>query len=373
MTERQIRCVGIVGAGVMGSGIMINAAMRGFDVLLCDRSPDARHVALQRLETYLARQIEKGRTDDAASQAVRRRVTLAENISDLSRADLVIEAVFERLDLKRQVFAEIEKAVSTKTIVSSNTSCLRLSDIAAALEKPERFCGMHYFSPAEVNPVVELIEGPGTTDEVLSAARAFLESCSKTVIACRDQNGFALNRFFCPYSNEAVRLMDEGYATPGQIDQIARETFGLALGPFAVMNIIGTGTNLNAVRNLEPLGPFYLAADGLITQGQTNTPWEIDSPKGVPNEEMRVAVTERLTASILLPVLEALGEETATLDAIDTGARMAFRFEKTPGTLIQTLGATTIHRLVRTLAGNHGHDPAKIDSAHLSYMDQEPK
>jgi 3-hydroxybutyryl-CoA dehydrogenase len=349
MTD-AIQIVGIVGAGTMGSGIMINSVMHGFEVVLCDRSPEVLEVARNQLDTYLVRQINKERLTTTEAACAAKRLTTTERNSALEGCDLVIEAVFENLDLKQRIFTELEAIVAPGTILASNTSCLRLADIAAELVHKDRFCGMHYFSPAEINPVVELIEGPGTSPEALSAVASFLKATGKEAIACKDQNGFALNRFFCPYTNEAVRLLDEGIATTGQIDAVAKATFGLALGPFAVMNIVGTATNLNAVRNLEPLGPFYTAAKGLIAKGTENASWEIEKePQGLDTAISKI-IADRLTGAILLPVLEELEEHVARLEDIDKGAAMAFRFQKTPGKLLDELGKENVQGLIGQLA-----------------------
>lgn len=357
-----IQIVGIVGAGTMGSGIMINSVMHGHNVVLCDRNAEVLDAARNRLDTYLERQIKKERltTDDAARIA--RLLTCTERNAALVACDLVIEAVFENLELKQRIFVDLEKIVRPDAILASNTSCLRLADIAGSLAHPTRFCGMHYFSPAEINPVVELIEGPETSSDVMTAASGFLTATGKEAIACKDQNGFALNRFFCPYTNEAVRMLDEGVATTGQIDQIAKDTFGLALGPFAVMNIVGTATNLNAVRNLEQLGPFYTAANGLIEKGTANAPWDIEKAPSAADAAKAQNIAERLTAAILLPVLEELEEGTAKLDDIDKGAELAFRFQKTPGVLLTDLGEDQVQRLIREIGQKHSHTWRKANS-----------
>jgi len=210
---------------------------------------------------------------------------------------------------------------------------------------------------------VELIELPETTPYVLASAEEFLSSCGKEIIRCRDQSGFALNRFFCPYTNEAVRCFDEGLATTGQIDKVARDTFGTALGPFAVMNIIGTRTNLNAVRNLAQLGPYYAAAEGLIAKGETNADWSIEEATAPQPPQTASEIADRLIGSVLLPVFEELEEGTATLSAIETGALLAFRFEKTPGHLIQEIGQRNCNGLVEKLACKHGHAPTTFEAA----------
>ncbi len=357
----HINRLGIVGAGTMGAGIMINAAMSGLDVVLLDRDADTLDRAQGKLSRYLDRQVAKERIATDAAAAVRARVTTETDMSALADCDLVIEAVFENLPLKKAIFADLERVVRADTILASNTSCLRLSDIAADLADAGRFCGMHYFSPAEINPVVELIQGPETRDDCLRAADAFLTRTGKTVIACKDQNGFALNRFFCPYTNEAVHVLDQGLASTAQIDAIARDRLGLALGPFAVMNIIGTATNLNAVRNLGALGPFYEAAAGLIAHGTDNTPWQIDEDPAPLDPQTADQIGERLENAILLPVVEELAEGTATLDAIDTGARMAFRLGLTPGEMLKRLGPEGVSKRLGDFATAYGHPaPAPV-------------
>lgn len=355
----RIQTVGIVGAGTMGAGIMINCTSSGLDVVLVDRSADVLDAAQAKQAKYLARQVSKDRITQDAADAAAARLTCATDSTALAECDLVIEAVFENLDLKKAIFAELDMIVRPDAILATNTSCLRLADIAEALTDPSRFCGMHYFSPAEINPVVELIEGPRTRPGVLAAAKGFLEQTKKTVIACKDQNGFALNRFFCPYSNEAVHMLDEGLATTGQIDDAARAAFGLAMGPFAVMNIIGTATNLNAVRNLSSLGPFYAPAKGLETQGADNSPWQIEDTPAPLDDATRQALIDRFVNSVLLPVCEEMTEGTATLEAIDTGARMAFRFEHTPGALLAELGEGARPRLA-AFAASRGHPTDKL-------------
>lgn len=362
MTQR----LGIVGAGTMGAGIMINAVTRGVDVVLCDRSEDVLNTANARLDKYLTRQIQKDRISEADAAQIASRLSRTEELSGLADCDLIIEAVFENLEVKKTIFAELETVARKDAIFASNTSCLRLADIAEALSNKDRFCGMHYFSPAEINPVVELIEGPDTSATTFTTATAFLTATSREVIACKDQNGFALNRFFCPYSNEAVRILDEGLATTSQIDQIARVTFGLALGPFAVMNIIGTATTLNAVRNLGALGPYYSEAKGLEAKGENNTPWDIEEVAPALDEATNNAIADRLTGAILLPVLEELSEGTATLDAIDKGASLAFRFEKTPGVLLNELGSENVVTLTADLASKYDHPAPNVGLEHAA-------
>lgn len=200
--------LGIVGAGTMGAGIAINALISGLTVTLVDRSPEVLDKAKAKLARFLARQVEKGRLAPDAVPEISGRLTTAADATALADCDMVIEAVFENLELKKAIFADLEQHVSAGCVLATNTSCLRLVDIAEGLRIPARFCGLHYFSPAEINPVVEMIQGAQTDPAVLETAAAFLKATGKEAIACKDQNGFALNRFFCPYTNEAVHMLD---------------------------------------------------------------------------------------------------------------------------------------------------------------------
>ncbi len=354
-----IRTLGIVGAGTMGAGIAINAVVSGLSVVLVDRSAEVLAKAGAKLDKFLARQVEKGRMSPDAVAGLRAQLSTAAEMSALAGCDMVIEAVFENLDLKKTIFAELERHVSATCVLATNTSCLRLADIAQAITTPHRFCGLHYFSPAEINPVVEIIQGPQTDVAVLDTALGFLKATGKDPIACKDQNGFALNRFFCPYTNEAALMLDEGLATTGQLDAVARAALGLAMGPFAVMNIIGTATNLNAVRNLGALGPFYQPADSLTRYGTGNTPWEIEAEPAPLDPAREQQIAARLINAVLLPVTEELAEGTASLAAIDRGAEKAFRFGRTPGALLAEIGSDVGSRL-RAFAQERGHPVEKL-------------
>lgn len=346
----SIESIGILGAGTMGGGIMINALVSGLSAVLVDRDPAMLAKAEARLAAFLDRQVAKGRMDAETAGAARGRLTLADGMEAMGEVDLAIEAVFEDLGLKRRIFAELEKATRPDAILASNTSCLRIAEIAEALEDPSRLCGMHYFSPAEINPVVELIEGPATAPEALAAAADFLARTGKQRIACKDANGFALNRFFCPYTNEAARLLDEGRGTTGQIDAAARAALELAIGPFAVMNIIGTATNLFAVGNLGVHGAFYAPAASLKAHGAANRPWDIEAdPAPLPAEEER-EIAERILGAVLLPVSELLSEGVARLEDVDRGAALAFRFGRTPGALMAELGEERVGALIAKIA-----------------------
>src|SRR5690606_31103349 len=153
-------------------------------------------------------------------------------------------------------------------LIATNTSCLQVGDLAQHVAAPERFLGLHYFSPAQVNPLVEVVRGAATSEATVQAALAFTRATGKMPLLRKDSYGFAVNRFFCPYAAEAARLVDEELATTAQIDRLAESTLGVAAGPFRVQNLIKPRINLHAIRNLAPLGPFYAPADFLVRVGE---------------------------------------------------------------------------------------------------------
>ncbi len=345
--------VGIVGAGTMGSGIAINLAQHGREVWLHDVNAAARERALDAARRFFARAVEKGRMEAAAAEAALARIRPAAELADLAGCDLVIEAVFEDFDLKAQVFAELSRTVREDTHIATNTSCLRVSDLQRHVTRPERFLGLHYFSPAQVNPVVEVVRGEATADDVMEAALGFVRETGKLAIRCRDSRGFAINRFFCPYTNEACRLLDEGLASTAAIDAVARKVLGAAAGPFFVMNIIKPRINLHAVRNLEPLGPFYAPAASLVAHGEADQAFAIGEAEALAPEREQ-AIGERLLAATFLPILQELDEEVATPADIDLGAREALKFAQPPCGLMDRLGPAEVARLITPLLERYG-------------------
>jgi 3-hydroxybutyryl-CoA dehydrogenase len=340
-----IERVGIVGAGTMGSGIAINLAQHGKDVLLFDARPEQIGAARAAAASYFERAVERGRMESFVAEAALGRVVAAADLAELRYAHLVIEAVFEDFELKASLFEQLNPVLELDTLLATNTSCLRVSDLQEHVRHPGRFLGLHYFSPAAVNPVVEVVQGAGTTATTVARAVAFCRDTGKYPIRCRDAYGFAINRFFCPYTNEAARLLDEGVASPAAIDGLAREAVGAAAGPFQVMNLIKPRINLHALRNLEPLGPFYRPARSMVEVGEADRAWDLEQPQEL-DAETRSLIVDRLRLGTFLPVLQELDEEVAPPADIDFGAEQALKFATPPCALMDTLGRADVERIV---------------------------
>ena len=186
----RIETVGIVGAGTMGGGIAINLAQHGFHVLLTDARPAAVEAAIAGAASFWNRAVEKGRLTAADAETARGRLEGVPTMRALAPSDLVIEAVFEDFDLKARLFEELSGVVRPAALVATNTSCLRVGDLAQHMRGPERFLGLHYFSPAAVNPIVEVVMGERTAPDVVEAALAFCAASGKQPLRCRDSFGF---------------------------------------------------------------------------------------------------------------------------------------------------------------------------------------
>lgn len=292
--------------------------------------------------------------DAAAADAALGRLSHGSDFAALGDCDLVIEAVFERVDVKTELYAKIAPLLKNDVILGTNTSCLKVSALAEGVDRPERFLGIHYFNPPAVSPIVEVVKGDVTVPEVVAAIVEFCGRTRKKPVLCRDSSGFALNRFFCPYANEAARLHDEGLGVPAEIDRVAGDVFGAAAGPFVVMNLVGMLVMAHAQENLVELGPFYEPAASVAEKGESGELWVIDPPASAPDAARDRAIADRLLGATFLPVLQELDEEVASPADIDMGAELALKFGKPPCALMDKLGGDEVARVVGPLAEKFG-------------------
>jgi 3-hydroxyacyl-CoA dehydrogenase len=266
---RVVRRVGVLGAGTMGSGIAISLATAGFDVVLVDTDDRALAAGRERLRSTLAGSVEKGRLDAAAAAAATARVATGAKIGALEGADLVIEAVFESLAVKQNVFASLGKVCRSGTVLASNTSTLDIDAIADASGRPGDVIGMHFFSPANIMRLVEIVRGASTAPDVIATARSVTRRMGKLGIVVGNCFGFVGNRMLYAYGRENQFLMLEG-AAPAQIDS-AMEAFGMAMGPNAVGDLAGidVGYRVRRERKDLPDDPrYYRVADLLFEAGR---------------------------------------------------------------------------------------------------------
>ncbi len=341
-----VKRVGVVGAGTMGSGIATNIAQHGYPVQVVDTGAAQVDGALAKARTFYQRQAERGRMSAADAESAAARLKGGTDLKALADCDLVIEAIFEQLDVKADLYRRLIPLLRPDCLLATNTSCLQVGALSQAVSRPERFFGMHYFNPPSINPIVEVVRGEKTDPAAIDTALAFCKSTEKMAVLCRDSSGFALNRFFCPYINEAVRLYDDGIATPFEVDRVATDVLGAAAGPFVVINLVGSRVVLHAQSNLVALGRFYEPAESVVRVGEAAGTWQIGDPSP-PDAARDKAVADRLLGATFLALLQELDEGVASPADIDLGARHAFKFGKPPCGLMDTLGRGEVERVLQ--------------------------
>ena len=235
--------VAVIGSGTMGSGIAQVAATSGCQVKLFDLNNEALIKSKISLEKVLNRLIEKEKIDHIEKNRIQNNIHYVNTLSDLSDSDLVIEAIVENLEVKRKVFSELETLVSESTILASNTSSLSITSIAASCQKPERVIGIHFFNPAPLMQLVEVVPAIQTSEEVLNKTVQTISDWKKVVAVAKDTPGFIVNRVARPFYSESLRILEEGFADMATIDWSLKEIGGFKMGPFELMDFIGHDVN----------------------------------------------------------------------------------------------------------------------------------
>jgi len=238
--------IGVVGLGAMGAGIAQVAIEAGFDVVGREVTAELGEAAAGRIGHFLTRKVEKGqRTQDERDAAVARLATTTE-LSELAGCDLVIEAIVEELDAKRALFAELERICRPDAVLATNTSALSVTEIAAATATPERVVGMHFFNPAPLMPLVEVVRAQLSADEAVAAALAVVERLGKVAVPCHDTPGFVVNRVLIPLLNDCVRVLDEARVTPESLDAAMTNGAGWPMGPCTLLDLVGIDVHVHA-------------------------------------------------------------------------------------------------------------------------------
>lgn len=235
--------VGIIGAGTMGSGIAQVAATSNCKVKLYDSNGEALDKASLTLDNILLRLIEKNRISSDEKNRIQNNISYVDNLKALSDSNLVIEAIIENLDIKKKVFCELENFVESSCILASNTSSLSIASIASALKIPERCIGIHFFNPAPLMPLVEIVPAVQTSTEIKNQTIQIIKDWKKTGVVVRDTPGFIVNRVARPFYGEALRIYEEGMASFTQIDEVMKKLGGFKMGPFELMDFIGNDVN----------------------------------------------------------------------------------------------------------------------------------
>ena len=351
MTERMV--IGVVGLGAMGLGIAQVYAQAGFTVLATDAQLATREKAKSRLEKELAERVIAGKLTAEARETTLSKFTVVDTLQGLTPAGMVIEAIIEVIVAKQQVFSELEKILANDAIFASNTSSLSIAAIANGLWHGSRLLGLHFFNPAPVMKLVELVAHAGTNGDALLRAREVTEAAGKTVIACPDLPGFIVNRCARPYYGEALALLEEG-RTANEIDA-SMISAGYRIGPFGLIDLVGADINLAATQGLAKamaFHPRYHVFDALVSQV---TKGELGRKSGsgfvFPRPPMSEptdasAIVLRIEATLVNEAASLMGESGMAEADIDTALKLGLNFPRGP---FQSAGLHGLSKIKETL------------------------
>jgi 3-hydroxybutyryl-CoA dehydrogenase len=247
----EVRKVGVVGLGTMGAGIAQVCVHAGVETVGREVSEELAERARERIAHYLGRGVEKGRLTPEERDAALARLRTTTELADLAGCDLVVEAVVEELDAKRQLFRELEGVVAPEAVLATNTSALSVSEIASATKRPKRVVGLHFFNPAPVLPLVEVVRTEAASEDAVETAYAFAERIGKRPIRCADTPGFVVNRILIPLLNDCVRVLDEAGVTPEDLDTAMTAGLNWPIGPCALIDLIGIDVHVHASEALH--------------------------------------------------------------------------------------------------------------------------
>jgi len=258
----HIRTVGVIGSGIMGSGLAEVAARAEYDVIVRSRTQAGADAVFHSIDAGLTKQVAKERLTDDERQAILARITVTDDVHRLAGCDLVIESVVEDMEVKRELFEKLDRIVQPEAIIATNTSTLAVVELAMATERPAQVCGIHFFNPAPMMKLVEVIRPLTASDETIEAAVGFATACGKDAVLVQDRAGFVVNALLFPYLNNAIRMWEQGTASMDDIDTAMTGGCNFPMGPFALLDLVGLDTSLAILDALydEFRDPNYAAA-----------------------------------------------------------------------------------------------------------------
>ncbi|HET7120479.1 MAG TPA: 3-hydroxyacyl-CoA dehydrogenase NAD-binding domain-containing protein [Solirubrobacterales bacterium] len=376
--------VGVVGAGTMGRGIAQVGALGGYEVVLYDAHPEAAEAGVVALREALDKGAARGRWSEAEAAAAARRVRVAESLAEMRGCELAIEAAPEKLELKQDLFASLAEALGPEAVLASNTSSLRVTDIAAGVPHPERLVGMHFFNPPVLMKLVEVVATAVSSEPALAAATEVAEGMGRAPIRAADSPGFVANRLARPFTLESLRMLAGGVADVATIDRVARLGGGFRMGPFELLDLIGLDVNLEIARSFfaqggeperwrpSPIqeqlvaeGRFGRKSDhgyydyGEAEEREEDPDLDFEGPTLDPAKLARIdpaaeAILSRLFAQIANEAAYALEEEIASPADMETAMRLGFNWPLGPLGIAELLGWRRALALLEKLEAEEG-------------------
>jgi enoyl-CoA hydratase/3-hydroxyacyl-CoA dehydrogenase len=341
-----IQKVGIIGAGNMGSGIAQKVATEGISVVIVDIEDKHVQKGIENIKKTLSKAIERGIFTQENSDEILSRINGTTDRNEVKDADIVIEAVFEDLNVKKDLFKNLDKICEDKTIFGSNTSSFSISELASIVNRSDRFIGLHFFYHPAMNRLLEIIPGKDTSQNTISIANNFSEMIGKTAINVTDSPGFAVNRFFVPWLNESTHLLEEGVANIPTIDEIAKKVFKIPMGPFELMNVTGIPIAYHSTEGLgEKLGDFYSSSNRLKDQFESNEQWNMD---GEMDDSKKEIIEERLLGAVFTVACNLAEEKVSSIEDIDRGAKIGLRWRKGPFEMMNKYGIERSYSIIKS-------------------------
>lgn len=347
---KTIKKVGVIGAGTMGAALAQKFAQEGFQVVLADREMKFVEKGISGITSMLNEGIERKVFTEEKVKVILNHIEGADDLHKLIDCDLVVEAIFESMDAKKDLFKNLSEILPSNTIIATNTSSFSVTELSASVKNPERFIGLHYFFHAAKNRLVEIIPGEKTTEDTIRSAYRFCVNSGKDPIYTKDAYGFAVNRFFVPWLNESVKLLAEGIGTIEEIDSVCMKVFGIGMGPFALMNATGVPIALHAQRTLEFFGPSYKVSKRLEEQVDKKEDWTIGNMEIIVPDSLAKRISDRMLGCTFFVCTQILEEEVCSAVDLNKGAKIGLRWRKGPIDLMNQNGIDTVNNLINRYA-----------------------
>jgi len=343
----QISKIGVVGAGNMGSGIVQKMAQEGLNVVMIDVKEEFVERGMNTIRTLLKEAMERKIFTQKQVDETLSRITGTTDLSAVADADLVVEAVFEDKGVKSELFRKLDGICSEKTILATNTSSFFVKEFADLTERPDRFVGLHYFFHPAKNRLLEVIPHDGTSEDTVATSILAAKLHGKTAIVVKDAPGFAVNRFFVPFLNEAARMLAEGVANIPTIEEAAKRAFKIGMGAFELMNVTGIPIAAHASKTLgDELGPFYATADILNEKVEKGDLWNLT---GDVDESKIEAIMDRFYGVGLGVAAALVDEKVATVEDTDRGAKIGLRWIQGPFEIMNRIGIDKTCEVVESI------------------------
>lgn len=362
--------IGVVGAGSMGSGIAQIAASFGHEVVVYEKNQDASDRAKTLLDKILIRLIEKGQIDKEKKMAIQRSITYVSGLSDLKDCGLIVEAIVENIDVKKAVFSELDRIVNDDCLLASNTSSLSIASISAACTKAERVMGIHFFNPAPLMPLVEMIPSVATDTVLLKKARDVIDSWGKKTVIALDTPGFIVNRVARPFYGEALRILEEGIADIPTIDQ-AMKDHGFRMGPFELMDYIGNDINYTVTESVfkefyyDPRYKPSFTQKRMMESGRLGrktglgyydyTPG-VQAPLPSENKKLKALIFNRILCMLINEAADALYLNVASKNDLETAMTSGVNYPKGLLHWADEIGISKVLKTLRNLQKDYGED-----------------